>query len=127
MVERKFQEIWRQQCEAARDIRARYGVDSALEYLVGEKLMHFAQAAEERADFVAELPAFAREVRSIFSLRELEGYFAKLDAAELELADDDPDAQDPLPEEERAEAFQQEQQARERRGWVRAMILNRGS
>jgi hypothetical protein len=94
--------------------RARDGVDSALEYLVGEKLMHFAQAAEERAEFVAELPAFAREVRSIFSLRELEAYFAKLDAAELdaaelELADDDPDAQDPLPEEERAEAFRHEQ------------------
>ncbi len=37
MSERRAQNIWVEQCEAARTIKARYGLAAALDYLVGEK------------------------------------------------------------------------------------------
>ena len=43
----KQQEIWIEQCEAARTIKARYGLKAAFDYAVGEKLMNFADAAHE--------------------------------------------------------------------------------
>jgi hypothetical protein len=35
-----FQEIWREQCEVTPAIRERFGVKSALDYLVGEKFLN---------------------------------------------------------------------------------------
>ena len=66
MSPKPFHLIWHEQCEAAKTIQTRYGVESALDYLVGEKLMNFVEAAEERSDFVQELPAFIAEVRKLF-------------------------------------------------------------
>jgi len=40
----KHQEIWLEQCEAARTIMLRYGLKAAFDYAVGEKLMNFAEA-----------------------------------------------------------------------------------
>ena len=51
-----FHKIWQQQCEATRTIRGRFGVMNALDYLVGEKLLTFARAADEDSEFAAELP-----------------------------------------------------------------------
>jgi len=51
-----FHEIWREQCEATPTIRERFGVKSALDYLVGEKLLSFAKAADQDPEFAAELP-----------------------------------------------------------------------
>jgi hypothetical protein len=42
---RKHHEIWLEQCEAARTIKARYGLKAAFDYVVGEKLISFASAA----------------------------------------------------------------------------------
>ena len=42
---RKAHNIWIEQCEAARTIRARFGLQAAFDYAVGEKLMNFASAA----------------------------------------------------------------------------------
>jgi hypothetical protein len=39
-------ELWQEYCDVAPGIRERYGVASALRYVVGEKLMMFAQTAE---------------------------------------------------------------------------------
>jgi len=46
----QFHKIWIEQCEATEGIRYRFGMKNALDYLIGEKLFHFVQAAE--------LPAF---------------------------------------------------------------------
>ena len=37
----EFHKIWTDQCAAAEDIRERFGVNDALRYLVGEKLLLF--------------------------------------------------------------------------------------
>ena len=58
--------IWIEQCEAARTIRERFGLQAAFDYAVGEKLMNFASAAAEHPAFARELPRFVSEVRSMF-------------------------------------------------------------
>ena len=75
MVERRDQDVWKYQCIAAVDVKAKYGVTTALNYLVGEKLLAFVEAAGSRGEFARELPAFVAEVRRIFSRDELEAYF----------------------------------------------------
>ena len=42
----RFHKIWVQECRATRGIKRRFGVKSALDYLIGEKLMNFADAAQ---------------------------------------------------------------------------------
>ncbi len=74
MVEHKFEDIWKQQCVAARSIRVQHGILSALDYLIGEKLLIYADMAVTRPEFARELPRFVAEVRAIFSDRELKPY-----------------------------------------------------
>jgi hypothetical protein len=62
---RKHHEIWIEQCEAARAIKARYGPKAAFDYLVGEKLMNFASAASQHPEFAIEFPRFISEVRRV--------------------------------------------------------------
>ena len=47
----KFQDIWKEQCVAARSVRAQHGILSALDYLIGEKLLTYAEAAVTRPEF----------------------------------------------------------------------------
>jgi hypothetical protein len=56
----RFHKIWVQQCRATRRIKRHFGVESALDYLLGEKLVNFAAAAERRPEFARELPRFQR-------------------------------------------------------------------
>jgi hypothetical protein len=79
MPERRFQDIWKEQCEAARGVAQRYGVVSALDYLIGEKLMDYAEMAVTRPEFARELPSFVAEIRSIFSADEIRAYLEHLD------------------------------------------------
>jgi hypothetical protein len=79
MTELRFQDIWNEQCEAARGIRDRHGVVSALDYLIGEKLLTFAETAVARPEFARELPRFVAVVRDIFSLEETKLYLAHLE------------------------------------------------
>jgi hypothetical protein len=74
---RDFHRQWVAQCDAARDIRHRFGLVSALEYLVGEKLLHFVDASEVHPDFKSELPHFLAEIK--FSLTELGSYIGGLE------------------------------------------------
>jgi hypothetical protein len=64
-----------------RAIRERFGVENALNYLVGEKLVNFAKAADQDPDFAAELPRFQAAVWEIFNPYELRGYVASLKPA----------------------------------------------
>jgi len=73
-----FHKIWQEQCAVTPTIRERFGVKSAMDYLVGEKLFSFAEAADEDPDFAAELPRFQAAVWEIFSPYELRGYIAIL-------------------------------------------------
>jgi hypothetical protein len=50
--------IWKKQCEATHTIGRRFGLKNALDYLVREKLLNFAEAAEQHAEFAVELPRF---------------------------------------------------------------------
>jgi hypothetical protein len=69
-----FHLIWIKQCDAAQGIREGFSIEKALGYLVGEKLMNFVRAAEERPDFAAELPAFIARIREDFEPHELRAY-----------------------------------------------------
>jgi hypothetical protein len=75
----KFQDIWKEQCVAARSIRAQHGIISALDYLIGEKLLTYAEAAVTRPEFARELPRFVAEVRNIFSGEEIRHYLDHLE------------------------------------------------
>jgi len=66
--------IWTEQCQAARGIEDEFGIPKALEYLVGEKFINFLEAADDNADFRAELPAFAAEIKTIFEPYRLAEY-----------------------------------------------------
>jgi hypothetical protein len=74
----RFEKIWVEQCKAAKGIKRRFGVKSALDYLILEKLTSFADAAEERPEFARELPRFLAEIWLIFNQYEIAGYVASL-------------------------------------------------
>jgi hypothetical protein len=66
--------VWIEQCKAARNIEDSFGTDKALAYLVGEKFLNFLEAAEDDAEFRAEIPAFVAEVKTIFERWQLAEY-----------------------------------------------------
>jgi hypothetical protein len=76
-----FHKIWEEQCAVTPTIREHFGVKSALDYLVGQKLLNFAEAADEDPGFAAELPRFQAAVWEIFNPYELRGYVASLKPA----------------------------------------------
>ena len=41
---------------------------------MGEKLLHFVEAAEHHPDFAQELPSFVAEIKRVFSLAEVGNY-----------------------------------------------------
>ena len=72
----RFEKIWIEQCRATRGIKQHFGAESALDYLVGEKLRTFAEAARGGAAFARELPRFLAAVWRVFDDYELAGYVA---------------------------------------------------
>ena len=78
VVSMKFHKIWVQQCRATRRIKKQFGVESALDYLLGEKLLNFAEAADQRSEFAEELPRFQTEIWNVFNPYELAGYLTTL-------------------------------------------------
>ena len=69
--------IWIEQCRAARGIEDEFGVPAALDYLIGEKFLNFLEAADDDAEFRAELPAFVAEIKTIFEPWQLAEYLEK--------------------------------------------------
>jgi len=72
MGEIRFQDIWQDQIRAAVDIRDRYGLMAAFDYIVGEKLINYAEAARERPEFARELPKFVMSIRDLFSRQDIQ-------------------------------------------------------
>jgi hypothetical protein len=71
---REFHKIWIDQCEAARDIRERFGLQKALGYLIGKNFINFLRAAEDHPEFAREIPAFAVEILDIFDRAEIRAH-----------------------------------------------------
>ena len=106
MNDRKAHQIWIEQCEAAQTINARYGLTAAFEYLVGEKLMNFANAAARHPDFARELPRFVSKVRRMFTPDEIGAHLEQIERAQSEQGVDVLDEDDPLRESPAAAAEQ---------------------
>jgi hypothetical protein len=70
----EFHKIWVDQCEAARDLREAFGIQKALGYLIGEKLLNFLRAAKDDAAFADEVPSFVAEIKDIFDRDEIRAY-----------------------------------------------------
>ncbi len=95
VTERRWHEIWKDQCEAAESIRLQFGIGDAFDYVVGEKLMNFAEAAEEHPEFARALPQFVSELRRMFAPEEIEEHLARVESARLQRAMDAMDVYDP--------------------------------
>jgi hypothetical protein len=74
-----FHKIWIEQCDATKEIHDSFGLQRALDYLIGEKLLSFVAAAEHAPEFAAELPHFVNEIRSIFTAHEICSYLNDLE------------------------------------------------
>jgi hypothetical protein len=119
-------QIWTSCLEASVDIRARYGLKAAIDYLVGEKLMTFAQTGENHPEFLAELPAFSKRIRKLFTGEQIREHFERAALA----ARVDPDifkGATAEETEELREVLEEDRRGQERRNWVKAMLLREGS
>ncbi len=65
----EFHKIWIEQCAATEDIRARFGTKNALDYLIGEKLFTFVEAAEQDSEFAASCPRLSPRSSGCFPMK----------------------------------------------------------
>jgi hypothetical protein len=91
-------------CAATQAARERQGVDSALEYLIGEKLIGIAGMESVDVEWERVLPEFAKRIHQLFTASELECYFQRVEQEE------------PIENDT-------EQGVRARRSWVRDTLL----
>ncbi|MCP4698721.1 MAG: hypothetical protein GY862_17995 [Gammaproteobacteria bacterium] len=96
---KNFEKIWQDQIAAVAGIRARYGERAAFDYIIGEKLLTYAENAGNNPVFAQELPAFLASARKLFTSqylneelsrleRDLQKSNAELDQTFMEEADD---------------------------------------
>ncbi len=95
----EFHKIWIEQCAATEDIREQFGTKNALDYLIGEKLFSFVEAAERDSDFAAELPAFVAAIQRLFPAEEIRAYLDHLERTKF-LAPPEPEIESNDDEEE---------------------------
>ena len=81
--------------------RPRYELKAAFDYLVGEKLLNFTEAASEHRAFAQELPRFVSEVRRMFTAEEIATQLARIESEQSEKdaaheEDEDPLAESPI-------------------------------
>ena len=86
----EFHKIWIDQCAATEGIRDHFGLENALDYLVGEKLFTFLMASGADSQFAAEVSAFVAEIQRIFTPAEIRDYLDHLERTKY-LAPPDPD------------------------------------
>jgi hypothetical protein len=72
----RFEKVWIEQCRATKAIKRRFGAKSVLDYLIGEKLIAFADAARDHPTFARELPRFLAAIWQMFNEYEIAGYLA---------------------------------------------------
>ena len=70
----RFEKVWIDKCRATKVIKRRFGAKSALDYLIGEKLMMFADVAKHDPEFAHELPKFLSAVWQVFNHFEIAGH-----------------------------------------------------
>ena len=85
----QFHRTWIQQCEAAEGIRLHHGTESAFDYVVGEKLFSYAEAALTRPEFARELPNFVSEIRRMFTREEMEALGPRIERQMVEQMESD--------------------------------------
>ncbi len=95
----QFHKIWIEQCAATKEIHDSFGLQRALDYLIGEKLFSFVAAAENAPEFAAELPNFVSEIRSIFTAQEISSYLDELGRTKF-LSPPEPEEDSELDEED---------------------------
>ena len=54
-------------------------LEAAFDFAVGEKLLHFAEAAARHPDFACEMPRFVSWVRSMFTAEEIATHLARIE------------------------------------------------
>jgi len=67
-----------------RDIKIRFGLTAAFDYVVAEKLLDFASAAADHPEFARELPRFVSEVRRMFTPEEIRTHIARVEREQAE-------------------------------------------
>ena len=115
MAQRKAHQIWIEQCEAVQSIKTRFGLKAAFDYIVGEKLLNFAEASSHDPDFARELPRFVSEIRRMFAPGEIQEQLAEIERIQNEriqkegdtngLEEDDPLRESPAAAAERVQRF----------------------
>ena len=65
----KFHKIWVQHCRATRTLKQQFRVKTALDYLLGKKIVNLAEAGDRRLEFAAELPRFQAGMSNVFNAR----------------------------------------------------------
>jgi hypothetical protein len=83
----KFHEIWIEQCKAANDIKFRFGLKAAFDYIVTEKLADYMNAAADHPEFARELPRFVSMVRQMFTFEEARTQIARVEREHQSAAD----------------------------------------
>ena len=95
MSDRKLHEIWKEQVVAAQDIKLRYGLQTAFDYVVTEKLLNFISASADHPEFARELPRFVSEVRRMFTSAEIRTHITRVEreqqAKDADASEDDED------------------------------------
>ena len=67
----RFEKVWIDQCKATKTIKRRFGAKSALDYLIGEKLLKFADAASKDPAFAKEFESARPDQQGRFTIRGL--------------------------------------------------------
>jgi len=99
----EFNRIWIDQCAATEGIREKFGLEDALNYLIGEKLFSFLHAAERDPLFAIEVPAFIAEIQRLFTAHEIRAYLDHLERTRYlapQEVDLEPEPDEDLEEEE---------------------------
>jgi hypothetical protein len=101
--------IWVVQCDAAQEIKRRYGLKAEFDYLVAEKLLNFASAASRHPEFARELPRFVSQVRRMFTPQEIRAHIARVEYEQrendIDLTKDEAIAESPAAAAERVRQF----------------------
>ncbi len=110
MRERNWHHKWMEQCDAAEISKLWYGLKAAFDYVIAERLLHFAKAAAQHPEFARKLPRFVSRVRQMFTAQELQVHLARIEREHRESAlavieDDDLDFEHPTAAAERARQF----------------------
>ena len=92
-IQEDFHKIWIDQCEAAEGIKERFGNESAIRYLIGEKFLNFLEETDRDPEFAEELPKFVAQVRQMFQPLEIFELLDELKQDEI-FEDEDEDSED---------------------------------